>query len=49
MAAGGRPSPRDLVRAATDAFNRACYGNVPSTQDQIAQMRSALKVAERAR
>ena len=41
--------PRDLVRAATDAFNRACYGNVPSTQDQIAQMRSALKVAERAR
>ncbi len=41
--------PRDLVRAATEAFSRACYGNLPSTQDQIAHMRSALKAVERAR
>ena len=35
--------PRDLVRSATDAFNRACYGHHPASQEQIAQMWLALR------
>ena len=34
--------PRNLVRLATEAFNRACYGNYPATDQQIAQMRASL-------
>ena len=34
--------PRNLVRLATEAFNRACYGNYPATDRQIAQMRASL-------
>ena len=34
--------PRNLVRMATTAFNRACYGLHPATKEQIAQMSSSL-------
>lgn len=34
--------PRNLVRLATGAFNRACYGNHPSTEQQISQIRTSL-------
>ena len=37
--------PRDLVRMATEAFNRSCYGHHPANDEQIAQMRSYLKGA----
>ena len=32
----------NLVRMATEAFNRACYGNYPASDEQITQMRAAL-------
>ena len=35
--------PRSLVSAATEAFNRACYGRHPSTAAEIAEMREALE------
>jgi len=35
--------PRNLVRMATNAFNRALYGRHPASEDQIAQMRSSVK------
>ena len=35
--------PRNLVRMATTAFNRACYGHHPASDDQVAQMRSSIK------
>lgn len=34
--------PGNLVRMATEAFNRAFYGNHPASMEQIAQMRSSL-------
>jgi hypothetical protein len=34
--------PGDLVRKATAAFNRACYGHRSASPDDIAEMRSAL-------
>ena len=34
--------PRNLVRAATAAFNRAFYGQIPPTDKQIAQMHTAM-------
>ncbi len=42
--------PRNLARAATEAFNRACYGDHPTAEGEIAQMRSsvdAIKTAVR--
>ena len=38
-----RVIPRELVRAATAAFNRAFYGHHPATEEQIAQMRSSVQ------
>ena len=38
--------PPDLVRMATAAFNRACYGFHAATQEQIARMRSSLATAK---
>ena len=38
--------PRSLVSAATEAFNRACYGRHPSTAAEIAEMRDALEQNE---
>jgi hypothetical protein len=35
--------PRNLVRMATNAFNRACYGHHPPTDDQAAQMRLSIR------
>ncbi len=35
--------PPDLVRDATAAFNRACYGHYPAPPEQIAQMRASLE------
>jgi hypothetical protein len=35
--------PRNLVRMATTAFNRACYGHHPASDDQVAQMRSSIR------
>lgn len=35
--------PRNLVRMATSAFNRAFYGRHPASEEQIAQMRSYVK------
>ena len=35
--------PRNLVRMATGAFNRAIYGHHPAGDEQISQMRQALK------
>ena len=34
--------PEGLVRMSTAAFNRACYGFLPATEEQISQMRSSL-------
>ena len=34
--------PRDLVRRATAAFNRACYGHLPASRDQIEDMKVSL-------
>ena len=34
--------PRDLVRMATAAFNRAFYGNHPELKERIDQMRTSL-------
>ena len=34
--------PVSLVRMATAAFNRACYGYHPATEEQIGQMRASL-------
>jgi hypothetical protein len=34
--------PGDLVRRATVAFNRACYGHRPASPDDIAEMRATL-------
>lgn len=36
----------DLVDPATDAFNRAQYGDIPSTDEEIAKMRSAFRVVK---
>ena len=35
--------PRELVRMATECFDRACYGHHAATDEQIAQMRSSLR------
>ncbi len=35
--------PRDLVRAITNAFNRACYGHYPAPSAQIDEMRTSLE------
>ena len=40
-----RALPRDLVRAATAAFTRACYGHHPAPRDQIDDMRHELERA----
>ena len=37
-----RSFPRDVVRSVTAAFNRACYGHHPASEEQIAEMRSGL-------
>ena len=37
--------PRNVVRKATDAFNRACYGHQPATRAEIDEMRGALERA----
>ena len=34
--------PGELVRRATAAFNRACYGHRPTSPDDIDEMRTAL-------
>lgn len=36
----------DLVDPATHAFNRAQYGDIPSTEEEIAKMRSAFRVVK---
>ena len=36
----------DLVDPATHAFNRAQYGDIPSTDEEIAKMRSAFRVVK---
>ena len=41
--------PREAVRRATAAFNRACYGHLPASPDEIAEMRSALDRVRAAR
>ena len=35
--------PRDLVRTATAAFTRACYGHHPASPEQIQEMRTSLE------
>ena len=35
--------PKDLVLSATGAFNRACYGHHPASEEQIARMWTALR------
>ena len=35
--------PRRLVRAATAAFNRACYGRAPTSDERIAEMRREME------
>ena len=35
--------PQRLVRMATNAFNRACYGHHPTPRDEIEEMRTALE------
>ncbi|MDP6799683.1 MAG: DUF4129 domain-containing protein [SAR202 cluster bacterium] len=37
--------PQNLVRSATAAFVRACYGHKPAPREQIEEMRSALEEA----
>ena len=39
--------PRDLVRMATSAFNRAFYGNHPALKERITQMRTSLASKQR--
>ena len=36
--------PNELVEPATDAFNRAHYGDIPATNEEITQMRAAFRV-----
>ena len=36
----------DLVEPATHAFNRAQYGGIPATEEEIAKMRSAFRVVK---
>ena len=36
--------PNELVEPATDAFNRAQYGDIPATNEEITQMRAAFRV-----
>ena len=38
-----RMLPQGLVRAATKAFTRACYGHHPATREQIEEMRTELE------
>lgn len=40
-----RMLPQGLVRAATRAFTRACYGHHPATREQIEEMRTELERA----
>ena len=35
--------PHNLVRTATSAFVRACYGHCPATSEQIAEMQTTLE------
>ena len=39
-----RVFPNELVEPATDAFNRAHYGDIPATNEEIAQMRASFRV-----
>ncbi len=36
--------PNELVEPATEAFNRAQYGDIPATNEEITKMRSAFRV-----
>ena len=38
--------PQRLVRMATAAFNRACYGRRPSSREEVAEMREMLEGSE---
>ena len=40
--------PQRLVRVVTSAFNRAYYGNIPSSPEQITEMRSFISMLPRA-
>ena len=39
-----RVFPSELVGPATDAFNRAQYGDIPSTSEEITEMRASFRV-----
>ena len=39
-----RVFPNELVEPATDAFNRAQYGDIPATSEEIATMRASFRV-----
>ena len=39
-----RVFPNELVEPATDAFNRAQYGDIPTTSDEITKMRASFRV-----
>ena len=36
--------PKELVEPATDAFNKAQYGDIPATSEEIAEMRASFRV-----
>lgn len=40
----GSVFPNELVEPATDAFNRAQYGDIPATNEEIAKMRASFRV-----
>ena len=40
--------PKNLVRTATETFNRACYGDHPASEGVIAQMQASLKAIKTA-